>query len=256
VWAAAWIGVIAAPGCKTNDDNTGGGFAGTAGAVAGFGGAGVGGGAGLAAAGASGSFAGSGGIAGMAGAGVGGVPPAGSGGAGGMVTGGAGGMAGAGAGGSAGAAGAAGAGGMPSMCIMRGMMMGEDPACTACVCSMCAAESMAVYEAADATFGMKAQAVITCVRTECCVGSDCYCGEGSVANPLICITPGPMGPCKAQIEAATGIMDDAIMIQTACDPAMSQSACAAAQRFGDCVLGDETATPAVVGKCPMCDSCP
>ena len=152
--------------------------------------------------------------------------------------------------------------GMPSMapddaamkmCVDRATMMGRTMDCAACGCSSCFMQASKVYNNTDADFKMKAEAVLKCGEDNCCKAIDCYCGAGASANPLLCVIPGPMGPCKTQINAAAGLtMDAALMVQMLCDAKTGTQPCAAAAALGQCVQGDGAM---VAGMCPQCVSC-
>jgi hypothetical protein len=140
-------------------------------------------------------------------------------------------------------------------CLQMAADMGRSEACAQCTCTTCFDQANEVYSNADATFAAQAQAIVSCGDANCCKSTDCFCGEGAVANALLCVIPGPMGPCMSEINTGAGLPADnidAIMVSTICDVNSGTMPCAAAARLGDCIQGDGVNT---FGNCTECVSC-
>lgn len=73
--------------------------------------------------------------------------------------------------------------------------LGTSDACGACVCSQCGSE----LDTCASTPGCAA--ILACVRENGCSGTDCYCGDASLAR---CFNGGGDGPCKDAVLAAPG----------------------------------------------------
>jgi cysteine-rich repeat protein len=81
----------------------------------------------------------------------------------------------------------------------------ENDRCAQCTCDHCRSAAMGCREGDEDS--KTCVALSTCIMRTGCSALDCYCGS----NLASCITGFPTGPCRAQIEAATG-SDNAIEI--------------------------------------------
>jgi hypothetical protein len=102
--------------------------------------------------------------------------------------------------------------------------LGTSDACGACVCTECGSE----LDTCANTPGCAE--ILACVRENACSGSDCYCGDASLAR---CFNGGGDGPCKDAVLAAPGGREPTLE-----DPSGGPASDAALE-VGDCADDDD-----------------
>jgi hypothetical protein len=74
--------------------------------------------------------------------------------------------------------------------------------CDRCSCISCTSEYLACRNSNTASANDQCNTVLTCGRTNNCVGSPCYCGTDTAMTCGYGTAAGPLGPCAREIEAA------------------------------------------------------
>jgi mono/diheme cytochrome c family protein len=88
-----------------------------------------------------------------------------------------------------------------SACVAATTARGETKLCASCECGSCSAATSACVASGNAARDAACGALATCQHQNACVGDACYCGTGLATVTCFLV---PLGPCVAQIDAATG----------------------------------------------------